>query len=68
MTLRLIYSRPLAIYVTSDQPQGAVRSPLLGRLACLVLEALRHSRARTAARALRRYQHLVHKDNDADKT
>ena len=68
MTLRLNYSRPPAIYVTNDRPQGAARSSLLGRLARLVLEALRRSRAKTAARALHRYRYLAHKDNDAGKT
>jgi hypothetical protein len=68
MTLRLVYSRPIADYVTNDQPQASARPALFRSLARWLLEALRYSRAKAAMRELRRYQHLVHKDGDADKT
>lgn len=68
MTLRLVYSRPIADYVTSDRPQASARPALFSGLARRLLEALRYSRAKAAMRELRRYQHLIHKDGDADKT
>jgi hypothetical protein len=72
MTLRLIYSRPMAVYsanyLASDRPQPARRPSLLHRLVRLVLEAMHRSRARAAARVLRRYRHLIHRDDDADKS
>jgi hypothetical protein len=39
---------------------------LLGRLGRLLLEALRRSRTKSAARELRRHRHLLHKDGDTD--
>lgn len=68
MTLRLIYSRPMAVYLASDRPQQVSRPSLLRRLARLVLEAMQRSRARSAARVLRRYRHLIHRDDDADRS
>ncbi len=72
MTLRLVYSRPIADYVTNDRPQASARPALFRALfrglARRLLEALRYSRAKAAMRELRRYQHLIHKDGDADKT
>ena len=69
MTLRLIYSRPMAVYsanyLASDRPQPVSHLSPLRRLVRLVLEAMQRSRARSAARALRRYRHLIH--DDADK-
>ncbi len=68
MTVRLIYSRPMAVYVAGDEPRRESKPSLLGRLIRMLLDALRHSRARAAMRELRRYQHLIHKDGGADKT
>jgi len=68
MTLRLIYSRPMAAYLASDRPQQVNRPSLLRRLARLVLEAMQRSRARSAARVLRLYRHLIHRDDDADRS
>jgi hypothetical protein len=58
----------MAIYVAGDEPRRESRPSLLGRLIRLLLEALRHSRAKAAMRELRRYRHLIHKDSNADKT
>ncbi len=66
MTLRLIYSRPLAGYV-ADEPQRSLRLSLLGRLFRLLVEALHRARAEAAARELRRHRHLVRKDKGADE-
>jgi hypothetical protein len=68
MTLRLIYSRPMAVYLASDRPQQVSRASLLRRLMRLVLEAMQRSRARSAARVLRRYRHLIHRDDDTDRS
>jgi len=69
MTLRLIYSRPIAIYLASDRPQQVVDRPsLLRRVVGLLLEAIHRSRARSAARVLRRYRHLIHRDDDDDRS
>ena len=68
MTLRLIYSRPMAVYVAGDEPRRESQSSLLGRLFQLVLEAMQRSRTRAAMREIRRYQHLVCKDVNTDKT
>jgi hypothetical protein len=56
----------MAISIADDEPQHASQPSLLGRLGRLLLEALRRSRTRSAARELRRYRHLVHKDGDTD--
>jgi hypothetical protein len=66
MTLRLIYSRPMAVYLASDRPPQVSRLSMLRRLARLVLEAMKRSRARSAARVLRRHRHLIHRDDDTD--
>jgi hypothetical protein len=66
MTLRLIYSRPMAISIADDEPQRVSQPSLLGRLGRLLLEALRRSRTKSAARELRRHRHLLHKDGDTD--
>jgi hypothetical protein len=66
MTVRLIYSRPLLFSIADDEPRHVSQPSLLGRLGRLLLEALRRSRTKSAARELRRYQHLLHKDGDAD--
>jgi hypothetical protein len=62
MTLRLIYSRPMAVSVADDEPQRDDRPSFPGRFVRLLFEGLRRSRARAAARELRRYRHLVHDD------
>ena len=58
----------MAVYVAGDEPRREGQPSLLGRIVRLLLEFLRHARARTAVRELRRYQHLIHRDDDADKT
>jgi hypothetical protein len=68
MTLRLIYSRPMAVYVADDEPQRSLPLSWLGRFVRLLFEALHRARANAAARELRRYRHLVHKDRDNGKS
>jgi hypothetical protein len=57
----------MAEYVASDRPQAATRPALLRGLVRRLIEALRRSRAKTAARELRRHRHLIPKDSDTDK-
>jgi hypothetical protein len=64
MTPRLIYSRPMAVYVADDEPQRDLQQSLLGRLFRSLLEALHRARADAAARELRRYRHFVRKDKE----
>lgn len=66
MTLRLVYSRPMAVYVAGDEPRHNSQPSLLLRLVRSLFKALRRSRARAAMRELRRYQHLIRKDSDAN--
>ena len=64
MTLRLIYSRPMAVYVADDEPQRDLQPSWLLRFVRLLFEALHRARAEAAARELRRYRHFVRKDKD----
>jgi hypothetical protein len=64
MTVRLIYSRPMAVYVADDEPQRNLQASWLVRFVRLLLDALHRARADAAARELRRYRHFVHKDKD----
>ncbi len=66
MTIRLIYSRPIAVCVADDEPQRNDRPSLLERLIRLLSEALHRSRANAAARELRRYRHLAPKDDSGE--
>jgi len=68
MTVRLIYSRPMATYVADDEPQRSLPLSLPGRLVRLLFDAMHRARANTAARELRRYRHLVHKDRESGKS
>jgi hypothetical protein len=54
----------MAISIADDEPRRVSQPSLLGRLARLLLEALRRSRTKSAARELRRYGYLRHKDDD----
>jgi len=62
MTVRLVTSRPLAVYVADDEPRRDLRLSFVARYLRLLFKALHRARAEAAARELRRHRHLVHKD------
>ncbi len=68
MTLRLVTSRPLAVYVADDEPQRNLRLSFVARYLRLLFRALHRARAEAAARELRRHRHLVHKDENSDSS
>ena len=68
MTLRLVTSRPLAVYVADDVPRRDLRLSFVARYLRLLLQALHRARVEAAARELRRYRHLVHKDENSGES
>ena len=68
MTLRLVTSRPLAVYVADDVPRRDLRLSFVARYLRLLFKALHRARVEAAARELRRYRHLVHKDENSGES